>query len=149
MSCDPFADMANAFAIAAYANTAWKRLVFQRLPVAGETQTDARGRPTSNYTDIDPTHSIPCIFTCKSGSEVIIAGQTKSVTLYSFTIPSLYQTDDGHGNLIYKTVDFSPKYRTHLLASGSSPEHFFQIIGGGDDLNPALIFSAVRLEEMV
>ena len=122
-----------------------RQLVFQRLPNSSETQTDGRGFPTSGYTDIDATHPIPCIFTCESGREVIIGGQTKSVTLFSFEIPGLNYL----GNATFTRVDFSPKYRVHLLTKGSLAERFLQVIGGGDDIGPSIKFPAVTLEELV
>src|SRR5258708_20993392 len=109
-----------------------RQLVFQGLPNTGEAQINARGKPISTYTDIDPSHPIPCIFTCQSGREVIIGGQTKSVTLFSFEIPGLNYL----GNNTFTRVNFSMKYRVHLLAKGDLIEQFLQVVGGGDDITP-------------
>src|SRR5882672_3442612 len=122
-----------------------RRLVFQRKPKSGETQTNDMGYPVEDYTDIDPNHPIPCIFMSQSGREVIIGGQTKSVTLYSFEIPNLNYL--GPGNWV--RVDFANRYRVHLLASGGIDERFLQVIGGGNDIGPSIKFPAVSLEELV
>lgn len=149
MSCDPFADMASAFAVAAYSIFP-RRVVFQRLPKAGETQTDVRGFPVVTYTDLDAAHPIPAIFAVSPGRELDIEGQQRSVTTYRFTIPSRYKTVDVDGNEIWKIVDFSPEYRCHLLAdSDGSDEQFLQVTGGGNDPSPEQSFDAVRTEGTV
>jgi hypothetical protein len=149
MSCDPFADMASAFAVAAYSIFP-RRVVFQRLPKAGETQTDDRGFPVVAYTDLDAAHPIPAIFAVSPGRELIIGGQQRSVTLYKFTVPSRYKTVDVDGIEAWKVVEFSPEYRCHLLSdSDGSDEQFLQVTGGGNDPGPDQSFNAVRTEEIV
>lgn len=119
-------------------------LVFQRLPNASESQTDGRGRPVSTYTDINPTKPIPCIYKTQSGRELILNGQTKSVTLYSFEIPGLVYYSGA-----FTSVDFNMEYRIHLLAGAGMAAQFLQVVGGGEDIGPTIKFQAVGLEELV
>src|SRR5205807_2414702 len=97
-------------------NTWQRRLVFQRPPKAGETQTDKRGFPVGTYTNIDAEHPIPCSLACKGAREVTINNQTRTVTLFEFVVPRLYETVNEIGAKVIKAVDFSKSYRLRLLA---------------------------------
>ena len=141
---------AAAEALARIAESSWsRRLVFQRRPEGSEEQTDSRGFPISEYTDIDPTHPIPCMFISQSGRKVVINEQEKIVTLYKFTVPQFYKSADGNAVPVWQSVGFSQKLRVHLLAKGAHPEMHLQITGGGEDQTPGLDFQAVRLEDLV
>ena len=141
---------AAAQSLARVAETTWpRRLVFQHGPEGDAAITDARGFPVSDYTDVDPTHPVPCLIIAQSGRKVIVNEQEKIVTLYKFTVPQFYKSADDEGVPVWLPVDFSPKLRVHLLAKGSYAEQFMQIVGGGADLTPALEFQAARLEDLV
>jgi len=119
-----------------------RRLVLQKMPSA----TDGHGYPQSTYVDIDPTHPIPCLFTMKSGHEMVLSGASKTVTLYNFEIPQLNYYDG-----IWANVDFSTKYRVHLLPNNDQDleDLLLQIIGGGGDDDPILTFQAVTLDDLL
>lgn len=137
-------------ALARVAESTWpRRLVFQHRPEGDNAITDARGFPVSNYTDLDPSHPIPCMFFSRSGRKIIINEQEKTVTLFKFVVPSIYKSADENNLPVWAQVQFSPKLRVHLLAKGANAEMFLQIIGGGDDISPGLDFEAVRLEDLV
>jgi len=137
-------------ALARIAESTWpRRLVFQRRPEGNEQQTDSRGFPVATYTDIDPAHPIPCRVISRGGKKFVINDQEKVVTAYDFTIPQFYKSADANNAPIWISVGFHSKLRVHLLANGSQPESFLQIMGGGDDETPGLFFQAVKLEDLV
>jgi hypothetical protein len=135
--------------IAAVSPQFQRRVIFQRPPTPNEQQTDDLGYPLSGYTDIDPTHPIPCSFVASPGRELLIAGQQRSITLYTFTTPDHYQTVDGNGDTVWGNVVCSAKYRAKVLAFNGDAEQIFQVTGVGDDVTPANIFQAVLLEDLI
>lgn len=139
---------AQALSYARIAKNTWlRKLVFQRLPKAGEQQTDKRGFPVGTYTDIDAQHPIPCSLAARMAREVEVLGKTRTTTVYEFTIPKLYETANEIGARVFMKVDFHKGYRLKLLADEyGNAEQVMHVIDGAPDPGPAIRFMAVELE---
>lgn len=144
MSGESFTTMDRS--LARIAEATWPfRLVLQRLPIEGETQTDERGFPTDDTTDLQATgESIPCMFIARRAKETIIDGKVRSATIFGFTIPKLYKTATGE----YAAVDFSDQYKVKLLGSRSNAEKSLEIISGDKDPGPVITFDAIEFEKV-
>lgn len=145
MAGESFDAMAVSLANVAYAT--WRRrLVFQRLPTAGEVQTDTRGFPTETPTDLQDvlTESIPCQIIVQNGKDVIVDSKPRTTTVYRFTVPRLYKKAPTNE---LADLPFSTGYRVHLLADGAAPEMVLDILTGGKDgVSPGIVFDAIKFE---
>lgn len=137
--------MARAFSDIAH-DTFERKLVLQRPPQSenDEAIADSRGFPLENYVPLDESNPIPCRFIVQSPREVTINNQQRTATPYLFTIPKFYRSGTA-----LKPVDFSMGYRAKVLADEEYPELLVHVISGANgDVGTALIFTAVRTDEL-
>lgn len=132
--------MASSFARIAR-NTFKHHLILQRYPVSGEAQTNEWGLPVETPTDLQSvSDAIPCTYTVQSGREMVVGGQTRTVTLYKITIPRMYFV-----GTILTAVQFSSLYKVKLLPLGLAPINL-DIMSGDPDPGPAIVFDAIKFE---
>lgn len=140
MAGENFDAMATAFANIA-ANTFNRRLIFLRPPSSSEPQTDEGGFPietdTALQTDDDP---IPCMVSMAIGKQIILQGKPTTSTIYKVTVPRVYKNKSNQ----YIAVTFSEDYKVRVLPKGDLPQQTLDIVSGGKDAGPAILFDGVE-----